>query len=104
MGKGVGSCRGWAAVSTGLRALSHHTARGPTHRAHSVTVELSLRRPEIAWGCALSLSKWVPGWGAGQEVCGDITLCGSLGSVPMTPMLSAPAQSLFACPNGTTAL
>lgn len=103
MGKGVGSCRGWAAVSTGLRALSRHTSRGPTQSPFCDSGIVSQKARDCR-GCALSLSKWVPGWGAGQGVCGDVTLCGPLGSVPMTPMLSAPAQSLFACPNGTTAL
>lgn len=61
------------------------------------------RRLEVVWGWSLSLSPGVLGWDAGLVGCGDTTLHAPHGSVPMTLMLSAPAQSLPACLACTTA-
>lgn len=64
-------------------------------------MEFHVKRPEAARGrgLSLSLSQWVLGW----RGYGDITLPAPLGSVLMTPMPFARAQSLSACPARTAA-
>lgn len=98
MGKGMGATQIQAAGRAGHEAFLLHNSRGPHCRDQSVGMEFCVRRPEAACGWGLPLSESMgPGIGGG----GDITLPAPLGSVLMTPMLSAPAQSLSACPTRT---